>query len=61
MGTHLAAGYVTHTGYAISERDAASYNRITDEIVREQYPQTRLYLLDQRHQMFVSFCEKAPK
>jgi hypothetical protein len=61
MALQISAGYTTYTGYTLLQHEADSYNRMTAEINRERYEPTRQFLLDQRHRLFVSFCDRAAK
>lgn len=52
-GVSIAAGYRTFTGYRMTQAEADAYNRMTDEIGNERWPQTREFLMDQRHRLLV--------
>lgn len=52
------AGYVTYTGYVLTQVDADCLNRITDELNRTQSIKVREYLKDRRHQQFCIIAEQ---
>lgn len=52
-GVSITAGYRTFTGYRMTQAEADAYNRMTDEIVNERWPQTQEFLKDQRHRLLV--------
>lgn len=54
----LTAGYVTYTGYVLTQAEADAYNHYTQEAERPFIsPQAREFLLQQRHEFFTLCAE----
>jgi hypothetical protein len=53
------AGYRTYTGHCMTQAEADSYNRYTEELNRTRCIRTREYLKDQRHRMFCIIAAQA--
>ncbi|WP_157079271.1 hypothetical protein [Serratia ficaria] len=58
LNNPLKAGYVTYTGYVLTEDEAEQYNRYTEAACKPSNSESAVqFYLDQRHLFYVLCCE----